>query len=214
MSRFLLRPAVPALLAVAALALTGCSGDGDGGGEPAELPLGSGSAAPAAPASTAPATPAGATAAPGTGTARSPIRWLGPAATGAAAAVQQATRDYWSMVVRLAEEPDPDDPALTELSLPPQRTTLVTVYTSTREQGIAQRGPIDGSVTAAGVAGSTATARTCLDQTLVRVYDRAGRARPGSSGARTLFTVSLRRDGDAWKVSAVTGRDGACTLPS
>jgi hypothetical protein len=68
-------------------------------------------------------------------------------------------------------------------------------------------------VTVDAVAAATATARTCLDQTLARVYDRTGKVRPGSTGTLTLFTVRLRRSEGAWKVAEVTGRDSACTIP-
>jgi hypothetical protein len=198
----------PAVSLAALVVLAGCSGDPG----PTALPPG-----PSAPATTATATPGAATtspapaAAPSTGTRRSPIRWLGPSASGPAAAVQAATRGYWSMVVRLAESPDPEDPELPRLAADPQLTSLVTLFTDVRQQGIAQRGPVDGTVTVTAVSGGGATARTCLDQTLTKVYDRAGRARPGSTGTVTLFTVSLRRSGGTWKVTGVTGRDNACT---
>jgi hypothetical protein len=190
----------------AALALlAACSGD------PAPTALTPGPSAPAPSATTAAPTTATPTPAPGTGTRRSPIRWLGPAASGPAAAVQEATRGYWSMVVRLAESPDPEDPELPRLAAEPQLTTLVTLFADTRRQGIVQRGPVDGTVTVAAVSGGGATARTCLDQTLTRVYDAAGRPRAGSAGTVTLFTVALRRTGGTWKVTGVRSRDNACT---
>ncbi len=201
------RRAVLTLLTAAALA--GCSS----GGDPAELPPGSGpDPTTAAPTTVAPTT-AGPTAAPSVGTRRSPIRWLGPAPTGPKAAVQEATRSYWSMVVRLAERPDPADPEIAALSVSPQREQLVTLYANIKRQGSSQRGPIDGAGTVATVTRARATAATCLDQALVKVYDKAGKPRPGSSGSLQLFAISLERGAGAWKVSQVSNGDTPCTLP-
>jgi hypothetical protein len=147
------------------------------------------------------------------GTRQSPIRWLGPDATGTAGPVQATTRSYWSMVVRLAEKPDPDDPQIAQLSVDPQAGQLVTLFSNVKAQGLSQRGPIDGSVTVGSVGASTATAATCLDQTLTRLYDRAGRRRPGSDGTKSQFTVTLTMSGGVWKVSRVTSSGADCTLP-
>jgi hypothetical protein len=196
------------LILFAAAALAACSSSD----EPTALPPGTGPAATTAAPTTAAPTTTAPTAAPSTGTQRSPIRWLGPAATGTQAPVQEATRSYWSMVVRLAEKPNPADPAITALSVSPQRDTLVTLYGTIKRQGISQRGPIDGAVTVGAVTGAKATASTCLDQSLVRVYDKAGKPRPGSSGSVQQFTVALVRTGGAWKVSTVS-TGSACTLP-
>jgi hypothetical protein len=207
-SRLRSRPAVLVLLTVAALA--GCSSSDD---QPTALPSGSGPEPTTAAPTTAGSTTASPTPAPSVGTRRSPIRWLGPAGSGPQAAVQEATKSYWSMVVRLAEKPDPADPEITALSLPPQRTQLVTLYGNIKRQGITQRGPIDGSVSVVAVTGAKATSATCLDQTLVRVYDNSGKVRPGSSGSVMRFTASLERDAGAWKVTQVTSGDANCTLP-
>ncbi|HST67244.1 MAG TPA: hypothetical protein VLM05_18855 [Mycobacteriales bacterium] len=205
------RRAVLVLSTAGALAAcSSCSSSSSDG--PAALPPGpSLSSTAAAPTSAAPTT-AAPTPASTTGTTRAPIRWEGPAATGAKAPVQQATQAYWSMVVRLAERPDPADPAIAALSVPPQREQLVTLFGTIRKQGLSQRGPIAGAVTVSTVSGSAATAATCLDQSLVRVYDKAGKARPGSSGSVQIFAVSLERTGGAWKVSNVAD-GGDCTLP-
>ena len=196
-----------ALILFTAVALAACSS----GDEPTALPPGPDQITTAAPTTAAPTTPAPTPSAT-TGTRRAPIRWVGPAATGTTAPVQEATRSYWSMVVRLAEKPDPADPAIAGLSVSPQREELVTLYGNVKRQGLSQRGPIDGAVTVSAVTGTRATAATCLDQSLVRVYDRAGKARPGSSGSVQLFVVSLTRVGAAWKVGSVAD-GGACTLP-
>ena len=90
---------------------------------------------------------------------------------------------------------------------------LVTLFTNVKAQGVVQRGPIDGSVVVGQVGGETATATTCLDQTLTRLYDRAGTARPGSSGTRSQFAVTLTRVGGTWKVSNVKNLGADCTLP-
>jgi hypothetical protein len=207
MSRFLPRAVGLAVLVAAASA--GCSSSGDG---PTALPSGPGLTTTAAAPTTAGPTTAAPTPEPSVGTQRSPIRWLGPTATGAAAPVQQATRSYWSMVVRLAEKPNPDDPQIAQLAVDPQAGQLVTLFTNVKAQGVVQRGPIDGSVTVGSVGTSTAAATTCLDQTLTRLYDRAGAPRPGSRGTRSEFSVTLTRTGGSWKVSKVTtGAD--CTLP-
>jgi hypothetical protein len=201
------RYAVVVLFTAAALAA--CSS----GDQPTPLPPGPDTTTAAAP-TTAATTSAAPTPTSTTGTQRAPIRWLGPAATGAKAPVQEATRAYWSMVVRLAEKPDPADPAIAALSVPPQREQLVTLYGTIKRQGISQRGPIDGAVQVVAVTGAKAITSTCLDQSLVRVYDKAGKVRPGSSGSIQQFTVSLERTGGAWKVSAVeTGTGSTCVLP-
>jgi hypothetical protein len=209
MSRFLPRTNGLVVLAVLAV-VTACSSSPSG--DSTALPSGPTLTTSAAPTTAAPTT-ASPTPASSTGTRRSPIRWLGPASTGAAAQVQEATKSYWSMVVRLAEQPNPDDPGIAMLSVPPQTGKLVTLFTDIRAQGLSQRGPIDGSVTVGTVGAATAKASTCLDQTLTRVYDKAGRRRPGSSGSRTLFTVALKRAGGTWKVSGVSDNDADCTPP-
>ncbi len=208
MPRFL--PRAAGLTVLTAVAVAGCSSSGDG---PTGLPSGPGlTTTAAAPSSTAPSSTAPSPE-PSVGTRRSPIRWLGPDATGGAAPVQEATRSYWSMVVRLAEKPDPDDPQIAQLSVDPQAGQLVTLFTNVKAQGVVQRGPIDGSVTVSQVGGSTATATSCLDQTLTRLYDRAGAPRPGSRGTKSPFAVRLTRAGGTWKVSDVESSGANCTLP-
>jgi hypothetical protein len=208
MSRFLPRAAM--LAALTAVAAAACSSSGD---EPTALPSGPGltttAAAPTTPAPTS-ATPSPE---PSVGTRHSPIRWLGPAEAGSKATVQETTRSYWSMVVRLAEKPDPDDPQIAQLSVDPQAGQLVTLFTDVKAQGLSQRGPIDGSVTVGSVGASAATATTCLDQTLTRLYDKAGTKRPGSNGTKSQFTVTLTNSGGAWKVSQVNSSGAECTLP-
>jgi hypothetical protein len=197
-----------AMLLFAVAVLTACSS----GDEPTALPSGSGPATTTAAPTTAAPTTTAPTPSPSGGTQRSPIRWLGPAPTGPKAAVQAATRAYWSMVVRLAEKPDPADPAIAALSVSPQREKLVTLFGNIKRQGLSQRGPIDGSVTVGAATATTATAATCLDQSLARVFDKAGKLRPGSSGSVQRFAVSLQRTGGAWKVTTVNDA-GDCTLP-
>jgi len=209
MSRFLPRAArLAALAALTAVAAAACSSSGD---EPTALPSGPGltttAAAPTTAAPTSAASPE-----PSVGTQRSPIRWLGPVEAGSKAAVQETTRSYWSMVVRLAEKPDPDDPQIAQLSVDPQAGQLVTLFTNVKAQGLSQRGPIDGSVTVGSVGASAATASTCLDQTLTRLYDKAGTKRPGSNGTKSQFTVTLTMSGGGWKVSQVNSSGAECTL--
>jgi hypothetical protein len=208
MSRFLPRTAV--LAALVAVAAAACSSSGDG---PTALPSGPGLTTTAAAPTTAAPSSAAPSPEPSVGTQRSPIRWLGPDETGGKATVQEATESYLSMVVRLAEKPDPDDPQIAQLSVDPQADQLVTLFGNVKAQGLSQRGPIDGSVTVGSVGASTATATTCLDQTLTRLYDKAGNRRPGSNGTKSQFAVSLARSGGAWKVSQVNTSGAECTLP-
>jgi len=208
MSRFLPRVVV-VLATLTAATAAACSSSGD---EPTALPSGPGLSTTAAAPTTAAPTPA-ASPQPSVGTRRSPIRWLGPAEAGSKAAVAETTRSYWSMVVRLAEKPDPDDPEIAQLSVDPQAGQLVTLFTDVKAQGLSQRGPIDGSVTVGTVGASTASATTCLDQTLTRLYDKAGTRRLGSNGTKSQFTVTLTNSGGAWKVSQVKSSGTDCTLP-
>jgi hypothetical protein len=193
-----------------ALAVASC-------GDDATTALPSGPAATTAAASTAaagtPTPTATATAAPVTGTRKSPVLWLDKAATGPSGAVQLAARRYWSAVIRLAERPDPADPALTQLVLDPQRSVLIKVFTANAGAGVVQRGPIRGTATVRTVRDSTADVITCLDQTLVKVYERSGRARPGSQGGVSPFLLELRQDGGAWKVFRASGQSGTCPIP-
>jgi len=208
MSRFLPRVVV-VLATLTAATAAACSSSGD---EPTALPSGPGLSTTAAAPTTAAPTPA-ASPQPSVGTRRSPIRWLGPAEAGSKAAVAETTRSYWSMVVRLAEKPDPADPEIAQLSVDPQAGQLVTLFTDVKAQGLSQRGPIDGSVTVGSVGASTASATTCLDQTLTRLYDKAGTKRPGSNGTKSQFTVTLTNSGGTWKVSQVKSSGADCTLP-
>jgi hypothetical protein len=117
------------------------------------------------------------------------------------------------MLVGLAERPDPADPAIEALTLEPQRSTLVRVFTAAQAAGTSQRGPIFGVSGTPTVTGSSAQTVTCLDQTFTRVYERSGKARPGSSGGRTPFLVRLRRDAGSWKVFSSSSRPGTCSVP-
>ena len=199
------------LTVLTVLAAAGCSSSDDG---PTALPSGPGLTTTAAAPTTAGPSSTASSPEPTVGTQRSPIRWLGPDETGGAAAVQQATRSYWSMVVRLAEKPDPNDPQIAQLAADPQAGRLVTLFTNVKAQGVAQRGPIDGAVQVGQVGGSTAAATTCLDQTLTRLYDRSGSPRAGSRGTKSQFAVTLTRAGGTWKVSDVKDSGADCTLPS
>lgn len=190
------------------LLVAACGGADDGPTAlPSAPPAPSTTAAPAAPTSSAAPTPTTTA-----GGARSPIRWFGPAEAGAKAPVQAAAKAYWSMVVRLAEKPDPDDPQLAALSVPPQRTNLERVFGSYATDGISQRGVIDGTVSVRSVTGSSAVVGTCLDQAFVKVYERSGRARPGT-GRIESFTLQLRNESGAWKVQRAVAASGSCTVP-
>jgi hypothetical protein len=205
------RPTRPALaaLALGGLLLAACGGGDDGPTALPPEPAPATSAAASSPAATSTAAPTPTTTAGG---ARSPIRWFGPAATGRQAGVQAAAKAYWSMVVRLAEKPDPDDPQLDALSVPPQRDTLERVFGAYAADGISQRGVIDGTVSVQSVTGSSALVKTCLDQTFVKVYERSGRARPGT-GRIESFTLTMRNESGAWKVQRAVTASGSCTVP-
>jgi hypothetical protein len=206
------RSAAPAGAAAVALALlTGCAGTG----QPSPAPLPSAASTPSAAAPSATPGPTSSVPAPATttGTTRSPVRWVDGSATGPAGEVQRAVRAYWSMVVRLAERPDPADPQLAALTIDPQQATLVRLFTSAKESGLSQRGPIFAVSGSPAVRGTSAQTTTCLDQTFVKVYESSGRPRPGSSGGPTAFDVRLRRDGGSWKVSSASTRSAPCTVP-
>jgi hypothetical protein len=117
------------------------------------------------------------------------------------------------MVMRLAERPNPADPQLAALVVDPQRTTLVTVFTRTQQQGLSQRGPVRATASVLGLVGGRARARACLDDRFVRTYDRAGKVRPGSAGGLDLFVLDLRAVGGKWKVSKVESPTTTCTVP-
>jgi hypothetical protein len=149
-----------------------------------------------------------------TGGPRSPIVWLDRRSGDPRAdAVQRTVQAYWSMVVRLAERPDPADPALAVLTGEPQRGELVAVFSRTRQQGLSQRGPVWGTVTVSGVRGGQARATSCLDNRFVRVYGSNGKVRPGSGGRLDPFILELRGAGTEWKVSSVRSPSGHCTIP-
>jgi hypothetical protein len=199
-----------AVLAAGLALLAACGGGSDG---PTTLPAGPSAPTTSTAAPTATATSAAAPTPTGTaGSTRAPIRWFGPAAAGRQAPVQTAAKAYWSMVVRLAEKPDPDDPQLAALSVPPQRDTLERAFGTYATDGISQRGVIDGTVRVQSVTGSSAIVGTCLDQTFVKVYERSGRARPGT-GRIELFTLTLRNESGAWKVQKAVTASGSCTIP-
>jgi hypothetical protein len=204
------RPSAVLAAVALALALVGCD---DELTPPSPIPSAPGTPAPATPAAPASSSAPSRTPPATAGTTRSPIQWFGPAPSGGTAAVALAVRRYWSMVVRLAEKPDPDDPDLTALALDPQLATLVKVFAANQESGVTQRGPILATATVRSVRGATAESTTCLDQTFVKVYERSGRVRPGSSGGRDPFVLSLRRDGGAWKVFRASGGSGTCSIP-
>ena len=127
--------------------------------------------------------------------------------------MQETTRSYWSMVVRLAEKPDPDDPQIAQLSVDPQAGQLVTLFTNVKAQGLSQRGPIDGSVTVGLGRRVGGDGDDLPDQTLTRLYDKAGAKRPGSNGTKSQFAVTLTTSGGVWKVSQVNSSGADCTLP-
>lgn len=199
------------LTVVMAGAAAGCGGD-DG---PTALPSGPAptSAAVTTSATATPTARPTATPAATGGTQKSPVLWLDATATGPTAAVQLAARRYWAAVIRLAERPNPADPALTQLAVEPQRSVLVKVFTTNAGTGVSQRGPVRGTVTVGKVNDSTADVTTCLDQSLVKVYEKSGRARPGSQGGVTPFQLELRKDGGSWKVARASSRSGTCPIP-
>jgi len=116
------------------------------------------------------------------------------------------------MVLRLAEQPDPEDPQINQLAINPQRQTLITLFAENKQQKVSQRGPVDATATVTRVAGTTAQATTCLNLSFVRVYE-AGRRRPGSGGGLALFLVNLRRVEGTWRVYQVTNQPRQCGIP-
>lgn len=188
---------------VAALLLAACGHAGQ-----TALP-GASSSAPA----TGSVPPTVSTAPASTGPAKSSIAWS-VRGTGDPRkdAVLRAVQTYWSMVMRLAERPDPADAQLAAVTIDPQRTKLVTLFTSTQQQGLSQRGSVRATATVLGLVGGRARARACLDDRFLLVFDRAGKRRPGSTGGLDLFVLDLRASGGNWKVSNVQSPTGTCTV--
>jgi hypothetical protein len=195
------------LAACAGLALAGCAGPGSATSPPA-------SPSPGGAVSTRPSGgPAPATG----GTAASPLHWVG-GSTGDAVkdAVQLAVQRYWSMFTRLAERPDPDDPAIAMLSADPQASRLVRIFRQEAQQHRSQVGPADGSVSAIAIlrapSGTEARADTCLDLRRVQVYEANGSPVPGGHGGLDIYILSLRLVGTAWRVTDTQSPTGTCVV--
>jgi len=82
---------------------------------------------------------------------------------------------------------------------------------ATLSAGFVQTGKVVNTIASVTVAGEKATIKTCQDQTHTKLTKPSD---PSAPAVKTLppamATVSLAREGDAWKVAGFTGGEGKC----
>ncbi len=203
------RLAPVALLAVAALTATGCSG----GDEPAP------SAAPTpVEVATAPTTtPAPTTQAPATTTTARVTTTTSTPPAGNDAEVLAAVRSFWDLFIEVGGLPGPFDAQavrarLVERTTGAQTTTLFQFFQGNAAVGYVVRGEIDLAPKVVSNDGATAKVRDCHD-------DRTGvyRASDGTridtdNPARHQVLMTLRKENGTWKVESTIDEGDGCAV--
>lgn len=138
------------------------------------------------------------------GTPDSPVTWRvrrtgGPARDAVLAAFQV----YLGTTVRLSEAPDPDDPAMIQIAVDPQLTSLRSAVSRAEQAQRSMRGPVRASASLRSLRGREADVLACIDLTGQRRYGADGAPVPGVRGTRMAKLVRLRSDDGQWKVYGV-----------
>jgi hypothetical protein len=133
------------------------------------------------------------------GTATSPVSWQ-VRSTGDRAVddVVLAYRRYLGTTVRLAENPDPNDPALPHIATGARLDALQRFLIAAHNTGSTTRGPVTASARVLETAPTEVTLRACTDYTRQRTTTST--ARPLTAG-KVASTVILRREASAWRVA-------------
>jgi hypothetical protein len=138
-----------------------------------------------------------------TGTGSSPVAWqvrrTGDRAKDAAIAAFEV---YFGTTVRLAEEPDPADPALPRVAVEPELGRLRRSLSVTSDAQVSQRGRVLIVARVDGLRGNQAVVLGCANWAAQRRYDGAGRPAAWRAGL-TAMSALLRRDGGQWRVYLV-----------
>jgi len=140
------------------------------------------------------------------GTLSSPVVWrVRPGADRSKNAVLAAYKTYVGTSVRLAEQPDPDDVALTQIALDPQLGRLRRALTASATAGQSLRGRVVAVARVEAVRGGRAVVVGCLDAEARRLYGPDDRAVPRQRvrGPLSVSMAWMRQDGGRWKVYAL-----------
>jgi len=140
------------------------------------------------------------------GTVSSPVVWrVRPGADRGKNVVLAAYKTYVGTSVRLAEQPDPDDVALTQIALDPQLGRLRRALAASATAGHSLRGRVVAVARVEAVGGGKAVVVGCLDTVAQRLYGPDERVvlrqRVRVPPSRvSVYRVWMRRDGGRWKV--------------
>ena len=135
------------------------------------------------------------------GTPSSPVVWhVGVGRDGARDAVLLGYQAYLGTVVRLGEDPDPDDVALPQVALDPELALLRRALARSEATGTTRRGRVLATARVTGLHGNEATVVGCVDTAAQSLFGPDGRSVPHWRGALSVSTLRMRRDDGRWKV--------------
>ena len=143
------------------------------------------------------------------GTGSSPVTWrVRPTGDRAVDGVVQAYRRYLGTTVRVAEEPDPQDPALPLVAGGERLAELRRFLVAAVDSGSSSRGPVTATATVLETGPAAVALLACTDYSAQRTTVLAGRP---LVGGKVAATVGLRRSEGAWRVvSSVRGAVPRC----
>jgi hypothetical protein len=134
------------------------------------------------------------------GTATSPVIWqASPRQAAVTKEVLAGYQAYFGTVVRLNEEPDPDDPALPQIAIGPELVRVHNALSAAASAGQSRHGRITASAMVQSLRGTDAIVLSCADLSRQRM-SAAGGARPVAARRPTAMAVRMRRDDGRWKV--------------
>jgi hypothetical protein len=136
------------------------------------------------------------------GTEASPVTWrIRPTGDRAVDDVLRAYQRYLGTAVRLAEDPDPEDPALGQVATGARLAEMERFLITAGDRGAASRGPVTASATDVRTGPTAVTLHGCTDYTRQRTVTSAGAK---VVGAKVAATVLLRREDGTWRVASST----------
>ncbi len=112
-----------------------------------------------------------------------------------------AYRAYFATTVRLAERPNPADPALDLVTVDPQRAQLRASVQAWARQRISRRGPLVAAAAIRALAGIDATVLGCVLRSGQRLYLASGAPAGGAGPGPAATIAQLRWDSGRWRVA-------------
>jgi hypothetical protein len=138
-----------------------------------------------------------------TGTASSPVVWqVNPIGDRARAAALAGYRDYVGTAVRLGEEPDPADPALSEVALDPELGRSRRALSVSSDAQVSRRGRVVVMAWVLSLRGSQAVVIGCVNSTAQQWFDGPQRRTAWRGGVAVTAARMVLRAG-RWRVYQV-----------